>query len=180
MARLYAEVARQAVVERGAINFNEVDLGKLGEDVQGAVCRAAVDDDDLVDGDGLLEDALYALTDALGLVPDRDDDGNCWEGHQTSFCQAGWHVLGHFDVAEFLSLTWSFGLGVGDHAADAIAQCDVLDEIAEVFVHLFVAGIGVHDLIARLEELQLLSGVEFFANDGGQFLHRCMACPLRC
>ena len=90
----YAEVARQAMVERRAINFNEVDLGKLGKDSQGAVCRAAVDDDDFVNGDGLLEDALYALPDALGLVPDRDDDGNCWEGHQTSFCQAGGMFLG--------------------------------------------------------------------------------------
>ena len=29
---LYAEVAGQSMVEGGAINFNEVDLGKLGED----------------------------------------------------------------------------------------------------------------------------------------------------
>ncbi len=64
-----AEVAGQAMVEGGAVDFDDVHFGELRENLEGAVRRAAVDDDDFLDGDGLLEDALNALPDALGLVP---------------------------------------------------------------------------------------------------------------
>ena len=75
-------------------------------------------------------------------------------------------------MAEFLSLPRSFGFGVSYHTLDAFAKCDVLDEVAEVVeCTLSWLGIGVHDFIARLEELQFLCSVEFFANDGCEFLH---------
>ena len=64
-----AEVAGQAMVEGGSVDFDDVHFGELRENLEGAVRGAAVDDDDFLDGDGLLEDALNALPDALGLVP---------------------------------------------------------------------------------------------------------------
>ena len=82
------------MVEGGSVDCDDVDFGELREDLEGAVRGAAVDDDDFLDGDGLLEDALNALPDALGLVPNGYDDGNRRKSHQTSFCQAGGMFLG--------------------------------------------------------------------------------------
>ena len=77
----HAEVAGQAMVEGGAVNFYEVHLREFSENVEGAICGTTVYDNNFMDGHGLFQNALYALPDSLGFVANGNDDRYGGEGH---------------------------------------------------------------------------------------------------